>query len=443
MDIKTRFLHGTTYYHFANPAQEHARQFERMQQMGLNAVRVAEIWPGWEVLEPRPGVHDFDELDAYVQGAQAAGLGIIMGVGINNPPPWLFLEFPDARCVDTSGRMAMRRVQSANHDHPGCRAAIERFTETIASRYGAHSGLAAWQLGNEVRYGVERPDNPATHGRFRQWLREQFRDDLDALNRQWGTVYGNWEELYPYASASGAPTEGLSPLLLASTRFMQWSLEDLVRRCADIVRRHSALPVFHNNHGIAGLDYSHWRMAEAGDWAVQDLYPTMGDRPQDTMTLGLDLGSSVAASLGKPYVIGEIGIAQYGTYRRNRPPVELCEAIVMELLAGGARGILYFPHMAPKYEQPHKFTGSQAALRRDGSPNEYARVITGASQFVERFEERLLAAEPVEPRIAAYYGEESLGVAAGYADLQRASMNGVSAMFGRNGLPLRWLDTER
>jgi beta-galactosidase GanA len=204
----TRFVHGTTYYHFAHPPQTWDADFSSMRAMGLNAVRVAEIWPGWEVLEPEPGKYDFGELDAYVRRAAAAGIDVIMGIGVNNPPFWVFDEITDLRTRDVSGEIAVRRVQGANHDHPLYRQLMERFVDRQAKHYAGVPGIIAWQFGNEVRYRADIADNQCTRVRFRHWLRRQYDDDLDRLNREWGVHYCSWEAIYPYLSPEGAPTEG-------------------------------------------------------------------------------------------------------------------------------------------------------------------------------------------------------------------------------------------
>ena len=444
MTAPQRFIHGTTYYHFANPPEELPRNFQAMREMGLNAVRVAEIWPGWECLEPSPGTYDFALLDDYVAKARAAGLSVIMGLGINNPPFWLFDEIPQLRCVDARGRVAGRRVQAANHDNPAYRQRMEAFIEAQAAHYAATEGLLAWQFGNEIRYGVDIPDDAATHERFRGWLIEQFDGDLDLLNRQWGTFYRDWEAIYPYASRFGAPTEGLSPLAIHTRRYKAWSLAELVEWGIGILRRHSALPVFHNNHSLPGDTYSHWDIAALGDVVVQDIYPTAGADPQAEATVFLDVAGSIARTLGKDLWIGETGIGQYGTFRRNRPARKQVEALVVEMLAAGAKAMLYFRHKAPRYEQPHKFTGSQSALRRDGSPMHYARTIEHVSKLMDVLGGQLLAAQPLTPAVAAPYPEESLRFSqdAGYRDLQRDAVYGTSALWNRLGIPIQWLSPD-
>ncbi len=436
------FIHGTTYYHYANGPEQLERNFNIMRQMGLNAVRVAEIWPGWEVLEPEPGRYDFDLLDDYVAKAARAGLAVVMGIGINNPPFWIFDEIPDLRTIDASGRLADRRIHAANHDEPRFRRHMEAFIDAHAAHYANAEAVMAWQFGNEIRYGVDLPDNPATCQRFRQWLQEQFESDLDRLNRLWATGYQHWGQVFPYKSRFGAPTAGLAPLALATRKFKAWSLAELVEWGVGILRRHSALPVFHNNHSLPGDTYSHWDIAALGDVVVQDIYPTMGNQPQSDTTVFLDVAGSIARTLGKDLWIGETGVGQYGTFRRNRPPRRQVEAGIVEMLASGAQALLYFRHKPPRTEQPHKFTGSQSALRPDGSELPYALSIRHATKLLEALGDRLTAAQSVRPRVAVYYPEESLLLArdAGYRRIQTDAVAGASALFNRLGIPIQYFN---
>ncbi|MFW5839998.1 MAG: beta-galactosidase [Planctomycetota bacterium] len=443
MAASSPFVHGTTYYHYANPPAELSANFKKMKEMGLNAVRVAEVWPGWEVLEPQPGRYDFDLLDDYVDKAIQAGLSVVMGIGINNPPFWMFEELPDLRTIDVSGQIASRRIHAANHDDPRFRRHMEAFIEAQASHYANTEGLLAWQFGNEIRYGVDLPDSPVTHLRFRQWLQEQFESDLDQLNALWSTSYAGWGHVFPYRSRFGPPTEGLAPLALATRRFMAWSLAELVEWGVGILRRHSALPVFHNNHSLpAQCQYSHWDVAALGDLVAQDIYPTMGSCPQDDTTVHLDVAASIARTLAKPLWISETGVGQYGTYNRNRPDRRQVQACLAEMLAAGSDAILYFRHKPPRHEQPHKFTGSQSALRPDGSELPYAAGIRKISSVSQQLADRLRPATPTQPRVAVFYPEDSLLLSrdAGYRLLQTDAITGTSQLFGRLGIPIQYFN---
>ena len=440
----SKFIHGTTYYHYAHPADELAEDFAKMRAMGLNTVRVAEIWPGWEVLEPEPGIFDFAPLDDYVQKATDAGLGVVMGVGINNPPFWIFTDIPDVRCVDVKGTVAVRRVQSANHDNTEYRKCMARFIEKQAEHYSKASGIVAWQFGNEMRYGADIADNEATRVRFRQWLRDKYDGNLDELNRQWGVHCRDWDEIYPYMSPGGAPTHGLSPLAIHTRRFQAWSLEELYAWGASIIRRYSDLPIFHNNNSISGPSGSHWRLSQSGDIVVHDIYPAMSPNPQVYNAFLLDCAVSFARSQRKDLWIGETSIGQYGTFHRSRVPRELIETFLAEMIGCGIKGLLYFRHKAPKYEQPHKFTGSQTALRRDGSEMEYAKSCRNVTTLMDRLGDRIMACEPVQPQVAVYYPEESLLFSkdADYGQIQQAAMFGANGLWHAAHIPIHVMCTD-
>ena len=440
-----KFAHGTTYYHFANPREEWAGTFESMRQMGLDTVRVGEIWPGWEVLEPTPGKYDFDELDEFVRTAEAAGLNVVMGIGINNPPFWVFTDIDDVRCIDVSGKLACRRVQSGNHDNVQYREVMGRFIEAQVKHYSTFANIVAWQFGNEMRYGVPLADNECTRLRFRDWLKGHYAEDLDAVNRTWGTLYRSWDEIYPYMSIAGAPTEGLSTLAIKTRQFQAWSLEELLAWGVGIVKRHSDLPVFHNNFGHSGVCGNHWRQAEIGDLVVQDIYPAGSPNPQVYATFLLDSAVSISRAVKKELWIGETSIGQYGTYVRNRTPQALIETLVMEMVACGIKGLLYFRHKPPKFEQPHKFTGSQTALRRDGSEMVYTQTPRHLTAVMERLGDRILDCAPQTPQVAVYFPEESLmfSFVPPYRDEQFTAIHGSSSLWNRLRYGVDILDTDR
>lgn len=439
-----RFIQGNTYYHFAHPSCEFDRNFKIMKGLGINAVRVAEIWPGWSVIEHKPGQYDYEELDRYVEQAWRNGLKVCMGVGINDTPFWLFAKYPDLRMREYDGTKSTRRVQSACFDHVEYRRHMNAFIESITKRYADNEAVFCWQIGNEIRYNVQYCDCPATRIRFREWLKQRYNNDLDSLNKEWGVFYNGWEEIYPYKSYDGPPTEGISAHCIATQKFQGWSLEELIGSSVAIMKKYTDKPIFHNNNGTPNMKGTHWNLVKPCDIAVIDIYASTYEKPGFYQGLLLDTMKSIAKQQNKPLWIGETPAGQYGTFKRIKVDKRLVENCVMDQLGAGAKAIFHFRHKAPVFEQPHKYTGSQTFLRIDESEMEYAQIPKSLAQLMDRFEDRILGANPPEAKIGMYYPGESIlfGKEAGYIKEQTQSVFGTRSIVAGAQLPVEIMDTD-
>lgn len=437
------FIHGNTYYSHAHPPEELERNFVKMREMGINAVRVAEIWPGWSVIERKQGAYDYDLLDDFVEKAVRNGIQVCMGVGINDTPFWLFDKYDDLRCVSWEGKKAARRIHSACVDHPAYRQHMQAFIENITDRYAGHEGIFSWQLGNEIRCGHAYCDCGSTRIRFRQWLKQKYSGNLAALNREWGVEYSAWEEIYPYKSSEGAPTEGIIGHYLNTMAFTNWSLEELLSWGVAIMRPITDLPIFHNHFQQVGSG-NYWKLTEPCDASVMDIYAVTYDEPGIYNGYLLDIAGSIARQTGKPLWIGETTAAQYGTFQRIPVDQRLIENCVMEQLGAGAKAIFYFRHKSPIWEQPHKFTGSQAFLRIDESETAYVQTPRNVERFLQSHEELILKSSPVDAEIGLYYPEESLllGSEAGFREDALNSAFGSRAIWSGAQLAVELLDTD-
>lgn len=432
---------GTTYYSHANPPEEIERNLRAIRAMGIDTVRLAEVWPGWSVIETSEDHYDFGLIDDYVEKAERSGLTVCMGVGINDTPQWLFYRYPNLRFRDVDGMATNRRVQSACFDHAEYRRHMERFIRAITARYDGSPAVTRWQFGNEIRYNVSTCDCDSTRVRFREWLQTQYAD-LNALNRAWGTSFADWDQIYPYRSQEGAPTEGLAPLCMKSIQFQRWSVEELVSWGTSIMREHTDLPIFHNNYGALGQDGSHWRLTEPADYACIDIYANTAKRPGFYNGLFVEIGRSIATQQDKPLMIGETAIGQYGTYRRVQTDRRLIECCVVEQLAAGAQTLFYFRYKPPKWEQPHKFTGAQTIVRVDESPMEYIETPRRMKQLTEQLADRISGAVPPRPTVAIYYAEENtfFGRHVGYGAEARESLFGSRVLWTANRIPVEIVD---
>ncbi len=183
---------GVCYYPEHWPEDWWADDAQRMVDMGLSRVRIGEF--AWSRIEPAPGRFDWDWLDRAVAVLHAAGLRIIMGTPTATPPRWMLDKHPDMLAVDAAGQP--RRFGSRRHycfSHQGYRIEAARITAALATRYGHHPAVVAWQTDNE--YGCHETAisySEAACTGFRDWLATRY-GDIAALNTAWGNVFWSME----------------------------------------------------------------------------------------------------------------------------------------------------------------------------------------------------------------------------------------------------------
>ena len=139
---------GVCYYPEHWPEAMWAGDARRMAEAGLSVVRIGEF--AWSRIEPAPGQFDWGWLDRAIDTLGAAGLGVILGTPTATPPKWLVDQMPDLVAIDQHGHP--RLFGSRRHycfSHLPYRAEAVRITRTLATRYGNHPAVVAWQTDNE------------------------------------------------------------------------------------------------------------------------------------------------------------------------------------------------------------------------------------------------------------------------------------------------------
>lgn len=439
-----KFIHGNTYYSHAHPSKELERNFVTMKDLGLNCVRVAEIWPSWSVLEPSEEEYNFSLLDDYVEKAYKNGIKVCMGIGINDTPFWLFNKYNDLRFTKYDGRKSSRRIHSACIDHVKYRNHMKAFIETIVKRYKDFDGIESWQLGNEIRCGFDYCDCEATRSRFRNWLSNKYDRDIEKLNKEWGVIYKGFEEIYPYRSQEGAPTEGIPAHYLNTMEYNSWSLEELLSWGCGIMKEYTDKPIFHNNFQQAA-NGNYWNLTKPCDVSVIDIYAVTYAEPAFYNGFLIDIAASIARQQNKPFWVGETCAGQYGTFKRIIADQKILENCVIEQIGAGAEAVFYFRHKSPIWEQPHKFTGAQTFLRIDESEMEYSKTPRNIASFMDKHEEIILSSKSIKPQIAVYYPEESiiLGIEAGFKDETLTSAFGARMLWAGSQIPIEILDSQQ
>ncbi|NIZ11876.1 beta-galactosidase [Phaeobacter sp. HF9A] len=279
---------GTCYYPEHWPQDIWQDDTSRMADAGLTWVRIGEF--AWSKIEPNPGEFDWSWLDKAIETLGAKGLKLVLGTPTATPPRWMVARHPDMFACDAEGRA--RGFGSRRHycfSHKGYFAESQRITRKIAERYGANPHVAAWQTDNE--YGCHDTTisySDSARVAFRDWLRVQFGDDIQALNLAWGNVF--WSMEYRDFAEVDLPnltvTEANPAHVLAFKRFSSDQVVAFNRAQVEIIKEYSDAPIAHNYMGRV-TDFDHFKLGEDLEISSWDSYPLgfledrVGATPED------------------------------------------------------------------------------------------------------------------------------------------------------------------
>ena len=184
-------LTGVYYYPEHWDESQWERDFRKMRELGFEFTHFAEF--AWAQLEPEEGVYDFAWLDRAVALAAKYDLKVIMCTSTATPPVWLSRKYPEILLKDEQGiTLDHGARQHASFASPLYRELAFRMIEKLAEHYGNDARIVGWQLDNEP--AVQFDYNPKAEQGFRDFLREQYDNDIAALNAAWGTAF--WSEVY-------------------------------------------------------------------------------------------------------------------------------------------------------------------------------------------------------------------------------------------------------
>ncbi len=320
---------GTAYYPDHWPESDWARDLDRIVAAGLTVVRFGEF--SWSWYEPSPGRFDFAAFDRFVDLVEARGLRLCLCTPTATPPPWFDVKYPDGRLLDMQGRRCLSHRHFWSWNHPASRVHAARTVTRLARRYARRRCLWGWQIDNEPNYAEEvHADlqrwydfNPHARTAFVAWLRQHYKDSLDALNAAW---WGNFwsQRLHRWEEAAVIRGPGNPHAWLDFLRWREANQAAFVAWQADLLRRHSPGTAIGCNIPETGVRLSvaigqdYFAQARGLDWIGTDLYQATGDRHRDLAGLACstDLMRSVAEAAGAGFVISE---TQGGPHERAWP----------------------------------------------------------------------------------------------------------------------------
>ncbi|HET9076876.1 MAG TPA: beta-galactosidase [Acidimicrobiales bacterium] len=288
------------------PEEVWAEDVALMAEAGVDLVTVGVF--AWGELQSGPG-RDLDAgwLDRVLTLLHDGGVGVDLATATASPPPWLVAVHPEILPVTATGvRLSPGGRQHYCPSSPAYRAAAVDLASRLAERYGDHPALELWHIGNEYGCHVPACYCDVSAAAFRTWLRRRYDDDIDGLNRAWGTAfwsqrYRSFDEVLP---PRAAPTFPNPTHQLDYARFSNDELLACYAAEKEVLRAATpAVPVTTNLMGLF-RPTDGWAWAAAMDLVSVDRYPDPADPDAH---VGAALVADLTRSLGngRPWYLME------------------------------------------------------------------------------------------------------------------------------------------
>lgn len=274
-------LSGEVHYWRLNPSYWKT-VLDRVKEMGLDVVST---YVAWEFHEYKRGHFDFmgetditRNLKGFLELTRKEGLWLII-----RPGPYIYSEWPNDGVPSYVRKFHRLHPQFLNYAEVYMRKVCSVLKPYFASRPGGH--IIMFQADNEIdpwpdiygnQYGLA-----GQPGIFQQFLRMKYGNEIEKLNRNWGTAYHRFEEAGPYIACMltnyrGLPLKGDRELrrnldyiefkYYYSAKCAQWCVEAYRKLGVDIPIYLNLYPFFYVN------DWS--QMQKLCDFVGIDLYPS-------------------------------------------------------------------------------------------------------------------------------------------------------------------------
>jgi beta-galactosidase len=402
-----RFLHGGDY----NPDQWKDvpgiwdEDFRLMKLAQCNAMSIGIF--SWTALEPEEGRFDFSWLDEIMDRLAAQGAFAVLATPSGARPAWLSQKYPEVLRVDGERR---RQLHGERHNHcytsPAYRARTQAVNRKLAERYKDHPALLLWHVSNE--YGGE-CHCPLCQDAFRDWLKERYHGDLDALNQAWWTSF--WSHTYTDWSQIESPSRIGERFVHAQNldwmRFVTHQTIDFFKAESSPLRELTPnVPVTVNLMGTyPGFDP--WKFAKELDVVSWDNYPTWhGERSDAELASDIAFVHDINRSLkgGKPFLLMESTPSMTNwqpVSKLKRPGMHLLSSL--QAVAHGSDSVQYF--------QWRKSRGSSEKLHGavvDHCGHEHTRVFRDVAEVGEALSKLdAVVGTSVRPDVALIYDWEN------------------------------------
>ena len=299
----------------------------------------------WAMLEPEEGVYNFEWLDTMLDKMSANGIDAILATPSGARPHWLSDKYPEVLRVEENG---IRNEFGVRHNHcltsPVYREKVRNMNRILAERYGKHPAVKMWHISNE--YCGECHCELCQQA-FQEWLKVEYHNDLDELNRQWWNHF--WSHTITDWSQIRSPKYRgevcSSPLVLAWKRFVSDShISFFENEIAPLREITPDIPVTANLMRMyTGIDYQ--KLAKKLDIVSWDNYPAWDKGNNDYESLETAFVHDVFRSMkdGQPFFMMESTPSLVNWHPINKlPRPGLQQLSAMQAIAHGSDSVQYF-----------------------------------------------------------------------------------------------------
>lgn len=331
------FRFGVCYYPEQWPESYWEEDARRMQECGVNTVRMGEF--GWALMEPREGQFDFSLFDRAIATMGRHGIKIIFGTPTAAPPKWLTHKYPEVLDVFASGQPANDQSRrQCCYNSPVYRRFSREIVEALAKHYRNNTNIIGWQIDNEMNNENPECYSESCRAAFRVWLQKKY-GTLDALNARWGTVvwsqiYSDWSQIdLPFRT----PAFHNPALMLDYKRFISDSATDFLNDQIKILRHYRPGDFLVHNGVFKNINY--YDFSRGLDIYALDNYPTFEDSPRYPTGAAL---TQARGFNGHMMVMEELTGPAGQTYLLRTPQPGQMRLWAMQAIAHGADGLLHF-----------------------------------------------------------------------------------------------------
>lgn len=374
-----RPLYGAAYYSEYTPTDRLDEDIRLMKEAGLTVVRVGEST--WSLFEPQEGQFEFAWMDRILDKLHAAGIKVILGTPTYSIPAWMAYKHPEilAHTIDDQQRYygIRQNMDLLNADY---RRYCDRIIRKMMEHFAQHPAIIGYQVDNEVEArGI---DNTDYFEGFRDYISNEFQNNLSELNRRWGLNYwgmniNSWEEFYDRKGVTNPSYkvwwERWNRKVTAD--FLNWQV-DIVneyRRPNQFVM-HCFMPAFQNIDQVEAFRQM--------QYPAINVYYNMQDQ-QDGMNIGYATDFMRNVSPSGNFLITETNAQGTGWSSCDQwPPYDgQLRQNMYAFLAGGANMVEYWHWSTLCYGQETYWRG---LLGQEGMPNRvYAEFQRGARELQE------------------------------------------------------------